>query len=215
MSRPTAHRLALVSAVDPVLLDLTALSLSGQEALVLTATLHSSWRPDQDDPTGPGAWDASARGRRANPPQATGPGAWDASGQEADWPGADQEGSGWEEAGWEEAGPRDGGGWDVPGWEEGPGYGVVRLTGGAWHEPVHLDLPMRHACAALQVQPENCIYVGDAERDIQAGLNAGMQTILAAWGYIAPGDTPETWGYHASAANPLQILDILRTFQAA
>ena len=64
MSRPTAHRLALVSAVDPVLLDLTALSLSGQEALVLTATLHSGWRPDQDDPTGPGAWDASERGRR-------------------------------------------------------------------------------------------------------------------------------------------------------
>ena len=132
MSRPTAHRLALVSAVDPVLLDLTALSLSGQEALVLTATLHSGWRPDQDDPTGPGAWDAS--------------------GQEADWPGADQEGSGWEEAGWEEAGPRDGGGWDVPGWEEGPGYGVVRLTGGAWHEPVHLDLPMRHACLTCSLR---------------------------------------------------------------
>ena len=152
MSRPTAHRLALVSAVDPVLLDLTALSLSGQEALVLTATLHSGQRPDQDGLTGPGAWDTSARGQRADPPQVTGPGAWDASGQEADWPGADQEGSGWEEAGWEEAGPRDGGGWDVPGWEEGPGYGVVRLTGGAWHEPVHLDLPMRHACLTCSLR---------------------------------------------------------------
>ena len=75
--------------------------------------------------------------------------------------------------------------------------------------------PMHHACAILQMQPENCIYVGDAERDIQAGRNAGMHTILASWGYIAPSDTPETWGYHASAANPLQILDILRTFQAA
>ena len=75
--------------------------------------------------------------------------------------------------------------------------------------------PMHHACAILQMQPENCIYVGDAERDIQAGRNAGMHTILAAWGYIAPSDTPETWGYHASAANPLQILDILRTFQTA
>ena len=75
--------------------------------------------------------------------------------------------------------------------------------------------PMHHACAILQMQPENCIYVGDAERDIQAGRNAGMHTILAAWGYIAPSDTPETWGYHASAANPLQILDILRTFQSA
>lgn len=152
MSRPTAHRLALVSAVDPVLLDLTALSLSGQEALVLTATLHSGWRPDQDDPTGPGAWDASARGWRADPPQATGPGAWDASGQEADWTGADQEVPGWEGASWEEAGPRDGGGWDAPGWEEGPGYGVVRLTGGAWHEPVHLDMPMRHACLTCSLR---------------------------------------------------------------
>lgn len=132
MSRPTVHRLALVSAVDPVLLDLTALSLSGQEALVLTATLHSGWRPDQDDPTGPGAWDAS--------------------GQEADWPGADQEVPGREGASWEEAGPRDSGGWDAPGWEEGPGYGVVRLTGGAWHEPVHLDLPMRHACLTCSLR---------------------------------------------------------------
>jgi len=67
----------------------------------------------------------------------------------------------------------------------------------------------------METQPENCIYVGDAERDIQAGRIAGMKTILAAWGYIAPSDTPEAWGYHASAANPMQILDILRTFQAA
>lgn len=147
MSRPTVHRLALVSAVDPVLLDLTALSLSGQEALVLTATLHSGQRPDQDGLTGPGAWDASARGQRADPPQVTGPGAWDTSGQEAEWLGADQE-----VPGWEEVGPRDGGGWDVPGWEEGPGYGVVRLTGGAWHEPVHLDLPMRHACLTCSLR---------------------------------------------------------------
>ena len=92
---------------------------------------------------------------------------------------------------------------------------AVVVSGDTCPQAKPSPLPMRHACAALQVQPENCIYVGDAERDIQAGLNAGMQTILAAWGYIAPGDTPETWGYHASAANPLQILDILRTFQAA
>ena len=92
---------------------------------------------------------------------------------------------------------------------------AVVVSGDTCPQAKPSPLPMRHACATLQVQPENCIYVGDAERDIQAGLNAGMQTILAAWGYIAPSDTPETWGYHASTANPLQILDILRTFQAA
>ena len=92
---------------------------------------------------------------------------------------------------------------------------AVVVSGDTCPQAKPSPLPMYHACAILQMQPENCIYVGDAERDIQAGRNAGMQTILAAWGYIAPSDTPETWGYHASAANPLQILDILRTFQAA
>ncbi|MDO4658226.1 HAD family hydrolase [Kingella sp. (in: b-proteobacteria)] len=92
---------------------------------------------------------------------------------------------------------------------------AVVVSGDTFPQAKPSPLPMHHACAILQMQPENCIYVGDAERDIQAGRNAGMHTILAAWGYIAPSDTPETWGYHASAANPLQILDILRTFQAA
>ena len=92
---------------------------------------------------------------------------------------------------------------------------AVVVSGDTCPQAKPSPLPMHHACAILQMQPENCIYVGDAERDIQAGRNAGMHTILAAWGYIAPSDTPETWGYHASAANPLQILDILHTFQAA
>ena len=92
---------------------------------------------------------------------------------------------------------------------------AVVVSGDTCPQAKPSPLPMHHACTILQMQPENCIYVGDAERDIQAGHNAGMHTILAAWGYIAPSDTPETWGYHASAANPLQILDILRTFQAA
>lgn len=52
------HSLALVSAVDPVLVDLTALSLHGEEALVLTASLHADGEPtagpDADpDPDGP------------------------------------------------------------------------------------------------------------------------------------------------------------------
>lgn len=92
---------------------------------------------------------------------------------------------------------------------------AVVVSGDTCPQAKPSPLPMHHACTILQMQPENCIYVGDAERDIQAGRNAGMHTILAAWGYIAPSDTPETWGYHASAANPLQILDILHTFQSA
>jgi N-acetyl-D-muramate 6-phosphate phosphatase len=44
--------------------------------------------------------------------------------------------------------------------------------------------PIFYACRELNVTPKNCIYVGDHERDIQAGHNAGMPTVLAGWGYL-------------------------------
>ena len=40
------HCLALISAVDPLLVDLTALALHGQDALVLTASLHAGGEED-------------------------------------------------------------------------------------------------------------------------------------------------------------------------
>jgi N-acetyl-D-muramate 6-phosphate phosphatase len=50
------------------------------------------------------------------------------------------------------------------------------------------------ACEQICVKPENCIYVGDAERDVQAGKEAGMQTIVALFGYIDVTDKPAEWG---------------------
>lgn len=66
-------------------------------------------------------------------------------------------------------------------------------------------LPMLHACTQAGVSPERCAYVGDAERDIQAGRNAGMKTILAGWGYIGADDTPERWGADATAETPQHV----------
>lgn len=66
-----------------------------------------------------------------------------------------------------------------------------------------------YACQQIQVQPEYCWYVGDAERDIQAGQRAGMKTILAKWGYISEQDQPETWGADFQAAQMQDILRIL------
>ena len=40
------HCLALISAVDPLLVDLTALALHGQDALVLTASLYAGGEDD-------------------------------------------------------------------------------------------------------------------------------------------------------------------------
>lgn len=44
--------------------------------------------------------------------------------------------------------------------------------------------PMYLAAAQLGLEPQQCIYVGDHPRDIDAGRNASMYTILAAYGYL-------------------------------
>lgn len=44
--------------------------------------------------------------------------------------------------------------------------------------------PMYLAAAQIQIDAKDCIYVGDHPRDIDAGRNAGMYTILAAYGYL-------------------------------
>ena len=69
--------------------------------------------------------------------------------------------------------------------------------------------PMFHACEQIQTEPQHTVYVGDAERDIQAGRNAGMKTVLAEWGYIAPEDRTETWQPDYRIASPLDLLKLL------
>ncbi|WLF83752.1 HAD family hydrolase [Moraxella sp. ZY210820] len=44
--------------------------------------------------------------------------------------------------------------------------------------------PMYLACKQLDIAPEQCIYVGDHPRDIEAGRNAQMYTMLASYGYL-------------------------------
>jgi N-acetyl-D-muramate 6-phosphate phosphatase len=65
------------------------------------------------------------------------------------------------------------------------------------------------ACEQLDVKPENCMYVGDAERDVQAGKAAGMQTIVALFGYIDVKDTPAEWGADEMIKTPEELLALL------
>lgn len=53
--------------------------------------------------------------------------------------------------------------------------------------------PMFKACTELGVDPARAVYVGDHLRDIQAGRNAGMPTIAAAWGYVLFGEDAHDW----------------------
>ena len=63
------------------------------------------------------------------------------------------------------------------------------------------------ACYQMGVTPEKCMYVGDAERDIQAGKAAGMKTVVALFGYIDVGDKPSEWGADALIETPLELLN--------
>lgn len=69
--------------------------------------------------------------------------------------------------------------------------------------------PMFHACEIIQHKPEQCLYIGDAARDIEAGKNANMQTVAALYGYIGRDDNPDNWQADSSINNPRDILQWL------
>ncbi len=66
------------------------------------------------------------------------------------------------------------------------------------------------ACSQVGVNPESCIYVGDAERDIQASKAAGMKSVVALFGYIDVTDKPHEWGADAMIKNPNELLDLIQ-----
>jgi len=67
-------------------------------------------------------------------------------------------------------------------------------------------LPLLHAARLLGVDAERCVYVGDAERDIQAGRAAGMTTVVAAYGYLSADDDPLRWQPHGIVQAPGELL---------
>lgn len=70
--------------------------------------------------------------------------------------------------------------------------------------------PLLAASAQVRVAPAACLYVGDAERDVEAAVAAGMTALIANYGYIAEDDRPDTWGAHGRINAPQDILGYLR-----
>ncbi|MGD8514458.1 MAG: HAD-IA family hydrolase [Granulosicoccaceae bacterium] len=54
--------------------------------------------------------------------------------------------------------------------------------------------PLLYACKQAGSHYRECVYIGDAQRDIEAGHNAGMHTLVAMFGYLGEYDRPEQWG---------------------
>lgn len=72
--------------------------------------------------------------------------------------------------------------------------------------------PLLHACRVAASDPARSVYVGDSPEDIQAARAAGMRSLIAGFGYIDAGADPSTWGADASALEPAEILDWVRSW---
>jgi phosphoglycolate phosphatase len=71
--------------------------------------------------------------------------------------------------------------------------------------------PLLHAAAAMGVAPGECVYVGDAERDMQAAQAAGMYALVAGFGYLGDDDRADSWFSHGWLDAPLDLLGWLDT----
>lgn len=60
----------------------------------------------------------------------------------------------------------------------------------------------------LGVTPDEILYVGDSEADVQTGQNAGVKTVAALWGF-RDRETLENAGADLFAKNPEEILNFI------
>jgi 2-phosphoglycolate phosphatase len=104
-----------------------------------------------------------------------------------------------------------------PGWLAAPLVAEVGLAercaclvaGDTLAERKPHPLPLLHAAGLLGLEPRECAYVGDAERDVQAARNAGMIPLVAGFGYLGDGDDPAAWRADAVFARPEDLVDWL------
>ena len=83
---------------------------------------------------------------------------------------------------------------------------ICVISGDTLDERKPHPAPMLYACELAGCKPEQCVYIGDARRDIEAGNNAGMHTLTALFGYIQEDDTPGTWEADGMINMPLDLL---------
>jgi len=69
--------------------------------------------------------------------------------------------------------------------------------------------PLLEAARRLGIAPDQCLYVGDDERDIVAGHAAGMRTVAACYGYLGSQSDVAAWKAHAQINSPLALLQLL------
>ena len=69
----------------------------------------------------------------------------------------------------------------------------VTVSGDTVSERKPHPAPLLHAAKRLGITPEECVYIGDAERDVLAAQAAGMRVYVALFGYIPSNESPREW----------------------
>jgi phosphoglycolate phosphatase len=72
--------------------------------------------------------------------------------------------------------------------------------------------PLLFASSKCNSRVQNCLYIGDAERDIIAGNRAGMLTMVALYGYIGKNDNPSNWQADSYVHSPQEILPWIESY---
>ncbi|NGZ87751.1 HAD family hydrolase [Duganella aceris] len=96
----------------------------------------------------------------------------------------------------------------------GLGHAACVVSGDTTAHPKPHPAPLLEAAARLGLAPEQCWYVGDDLRDIQAGKAAAMPTIAAGWGYCGPLE-PQSWQADHLLLAPTEILVLLQNVSSA
>ena len=80
------------------------------------------------------------------------------------------------------------------------------LSGDSLPERKPHPRPLLVAAERLGVTASDCVYVGDALRDVQAANGAGMVALGAQFGYLNPLDEPQHWPVAGWLATPEDLL---------
>lgn len=83
---------------------------------------------------------------------------------------------------------------------------VCVVSGDTLAEKKPHPAPLLYACSIANTPVQNCVYIGDAQRDIQAGIAAGMRTLVAAFGYVAPSENLADWGADGILYSPQDLI---------
>ncbi|MEY5050756.1 MAG: hypothetical protein RLZZ619_686 [Pseudomonadota bacterium] len=69
--------------------------------------------------------------------------------------------------------------------------------------------PILKAAEICNINPAQCLYVGDDLRDIEAGRAAGMKTVAAAYGYCGCDEPVNAWGADYIIEHPSELRSIV------